>query len=567
MQPGQNTSGAGPVALEYLRQLEDGTQPILADYEVRLGNEAERSELRELVGAARWARDRYPAPFRAEVVVDGRYRLIRQIGAGGYGKVWLAEDIRLSRDVALKIVTAFGDAEAAAKGIRNEVATLGRLSHRGIVRLFDSGTHDGSCYVAMEFVAGKSLADLIDLLPSGPVDAAGIHKALDCPIPSGEIDQVADDWDRFATGVVVELLWALGAAHGSGVIHRDLKPANVMLTGSGRPILLDFGLAGMRDAKSGTITKGLFGTTPYLAPEQLADGRSGKATAIDIYQVGLILYELLTRQRAFTTETHERLVRQVLEGSFPRPRSIRPDLPGPLEDIVLRATARDPARRYASAEGFRTDLERWLEGAQPAASVGGVGMRAVRGVRSMAYQRRRVLALGAALLLGALPVWLLREQPLLLNLKYDAGKVATFELRGKTTVMPLGIWADKDGKVHGYQPAVVVDEQGAQQALVQLEPGSHRLRVAVRDVLPNPPPETHLGIYLVPTENAAEAAAWRKFQPLVADATLRQERPLSEAEMAELQAAATKGGRGDRLPPFALGRIVGDGTSEWFKKR
>jgi eukaryotic-like serine/threonine-protein kinase len=219
-------------------------------------------------GAARGARSGAPADAAESPRVLGRYRLARRIGSGGFGVVWLAEDEHLQRAVAVKRIVMH-DAAVAARAER-EARAAARLSHPGIVALYESGRDDEAVYLVSELVRGRTLADLME---------------------DGELS------DRDVLRVGVALCDALAHAHGRGVIHRDVKPGNVIVPeapheGSGIAKLTDFGVARMIGDDALTITGDVVGTLAYMAPEQ-ADGRSAGAEA-DLYALGLVLYEALS---------------------------------------------------------------------------------------------------------------------------------------------------------------------------------------------------------------------------------------------------------------------------------
>lgn len=556
-EPNQPSPDVSELALAYLEQLDVAPAPDLSAFTQQLQDETHRLELRELVAAVQWAREHFPASLRAEAIVDGRYRLIRRLGSGGFGTVWLAEDQRLGRDVALKLVAGIGDTDAGIRALRNEVSTLARLSHRGIVRLYDSGTHDGCLFLAMEHVAGRSLADLLDALATrnDAPDAASIRLALDCPATPGETARLIDDWPRFCASLTVEMLWALAAAHGNGVVHRDLKPANVMLTGDGRPVILDFGIAGLRDHDAGTVTKGLFGTTPYMAPEQLAEGRSGKAVQVDVYQTGLILYELLTRQRAFTGTPRDVLLQKVLEGDFTPPSRLVPDLDKRLEDIVLRAMARNPQQRYPSADAFRTDLERWLAGTTPAASTGGAAMRTWRHLRGFVHRRRRPLVLLGALLLGGASTWFLNPRPLLRGIDRSKPGWVTIELNRACAVVPMAFWEDAAGAEVGHQAAVCVQPGDRQEGVLQLPAGRHELRLQLKTKTTHQPPDAKLHLRLLPTDDLPMAEALHRFQERVDALVEAQDAPLTTAEYEAFYEQSKVKVRGEAVTTFDLQQV------------
>jgi eukaryotic-like serine/threonine-protein kinase len=264
-----------------------------------------------------------------ETIIDGRYRVISRLGSGGMAEVYLAQDQLLGREVAVKVLHHhFAEDQEFVERFRREASSAAALSHPNIVAIFDRGEWNGTYYIAMEYVAGRSLKTIVR--EQGPLDSL---TAID---------------------VVVQILRAARFAHRRGVIHRDLKPHNVIIDEEGRARVTDFGIA-RAGASDMTLTGSIMGTAQYLSPEQ-AQGFAVSA-ASDLYSVGVILYELLTGVVPFEGETAVAIaVKQV--SAEPRPPSeLNPALPYALDAIVLRALAKDPAQRYADADELIAALE------------------------------------------------------------------------------------------------------------------------------------------------------------------------------------------------------------------
>ncbi|MFL5891804.1 MAG: Stk1 family PASTA domain-containing Ser/Thr kinase [Solirubrobacterales bacterium] len=260
-------------------------------------------------------------------VVADRYRLLGRLGSGGMADVWCAEDSLLNRRVALKFLhPRFAQDEQFIERFRREASAAAGLQHPNVVGVFDRGNVDGSHYIAMEYVDGASLKDLI---------ARGLSV--------GE-----------AVEIVRQVLAGVKYAHERGIIHRDLKPQNVLVDSEGRARVTDFGIA-RAGASEITQTGSVLGTAQYLSPEQ-AQGLPVTA-ASDIYSVGVMLYEALTGGVPFDADSPVTVaLKQVSERPRP-PSEVNPQVSRALDGVVMRALAKDPANRFASAEEFSQALD------------------------------------------------------------------------------------------------------------------------------------------------------------------------------------------------------------------
>jgi beta-lactam-binding protein with PASTA domain/tRNA A-37 threonylcarbamoyl transferase component Bud32 len=260
---------------------------------------------------------------------DGRYRILRKLGSGGMANVYLAEDEDLGRRVAIKILNdRYANDELFIERFRREAKSAAALSHPNIVSIYDRGEAEGTYYIAMEVIEGRSLKELI--LTRGP-------------LPIGQ-----------AIAFTFEILDALRFAHRHGIIHRDVKPHNILIGGE-RLKVTDFGIA-RAGASQMTEAGSIMGTAQYLSPEQ---ARGAPVTASsDLYSVGIVLYEMLTGKVPFSGDSAIEIAMKHLNELPKPPSKIRHEIPEDLDHVVLRALAKAPEDRYQTAEEFAEDLHR-----------------------------------------------------------------------------------------------------------------------------------------------------------------------------------------------------------------
>jgi beta-lactam-binding protein with PASTA domain/tRNA A-37 threonylcarbamoyl transferase component Bud32 len=264
------------------------------------------------------------ASIDRDTLIDGRYRVVKRLGSGGMADVYLVEDQQLGRRVALKLLYRhLAEDVQFVERFRREASSAAGLQHPNIVSIFDRGEWEGTYYIAMEYVEGHTLKEVVRERGPAPPEAA--------------------------VDIVLQVLRAARFAHQRGIVHRDLKPQNVLIDLDGRTKVADFGIA-RAGASDMTETGSIMGTAQYLSPEQ-AQGRPVDARS-DLYSIGIILYELLTGRVPFDAESAVSVaLKQVSEAPIP-PRELDPTLPPALEGVVLRALEKDPARRFQSADEF-----------------------------------------------------------------------------------------------------------------------------------------------------------------------------------------------------------------------
>jgi serine/threonine-protein kinase len=266
--------------------------------------------------------------------LSGRYKILEMIGGGGMANVYLAHDIILDRHVAVKVLRPeFSNDDEFIKRFRREAHSTTSLNHPNIVSIYDVGEESDIYFIVMEYVEGKTLKQYIQQ-----------NKVI-------LIEEVID--------IMKQLTSAIEHAHQNQIVHRDIKPHNILIDNLGHVKVTDFGIAMALTATSITQTNSVLGSVHYLSPEQARGGMANKKS--DIYSIGVVMFELLTGRLPFSGESAISIALKHLQSETPSPKRWNPDIPQSVENIVLKATVKDPFRRYDSVTEMRIDLETALD--------------------------------------------------------------------------------------------------------------------------------------------------------------------------------------------------------------
>ncbi len=301
----------------------------------------------------------------------GPYRLIRQLGAGGQGAVFLAEDTRIQRKVALKLLHGGFVTQDRRARLKREAESIASLAHPGICAVLEAEVEGDAPYIAMQFLDGVDLGNALEMAR----EDQGLTKPALIPKTRVELVSVLQFFERTAR--------ALHAAHEAGVVHRDIKPGNIFVGESGRPVILDFGLARDEVHEDVALTRSgeVFGTPAYMSPEQLMGKRASITGRTDVFSLGVTLYEALLGHRPFQGASRFALEKAILYEPPPDPRSKNPILTEDVKVVLETALEKDPARRYESALAFAEDLRRIRVYEPVQARPASVGLRLRRWVR------------------------------------------------------------------------------------------------------------------------------------------------------------------------------------------
>ena len=381
------------------------------------------------------------------------YSTLRELGRGGQGTVYLAEDRSLGRLVALKVVrTTLGrPSPAQLARLQREVGILAQLDHPGICAVFRSHLDNDPPFVAMRYVAGPTLAELI-----GDPAASG---QLPCrPETREQLERLLRFFDDLAR--------ALHAAHEAGIVHRDIKPGNVVCDEDGAPVLLDFGLARPVDDEASqrvTLSGELFGTPAYMSPEQLLQPPDTLDRRTDVYSLGVTLFECLTRQRPFDEPSQRQLERAICEAPVPRASGRHPALPADLDVVLATALEKDVKRRYATALDLAEELRRVCERRPVLARPTSAWLR----TRRWSQRNPAVATALLLLLLGAVGLTIALAQ---LSIRSGETLAALRLAESRGLAASALTLLDRD-PVHAYELALASDD---------LEPGAHSRAALLR---------------------------------------------------------------------------------------
>jgi serine/threonine protein kinase len=371
----------GQVADDFLRRQQAGERPDPEEYAARHPAAAPliRNVLRSLrlVESAGGSGGPPPegGPDEAALGLLGDFRIVREIGRGGMGVVYEAEQISLGRRVALKVLpyAATMDAKQLQR-FRNEAKAAASLHHEHIVPVYAVGCERGVHYYAMQFIDGTTLADVIGGRAGG---AASPLTAAYAPLPSPPTGRGQKDtalvaalstergpkgraYHRSVAGLIAETADALEHAHSVGIVHRDVKPGNLIVDTNGKVWVADFGLARFGPDAGLTMSGDLLGTLRYMAPEQALSHHGLVDHRADVYALGATLYELLTGRPAVDASERAEVLRKIAFEDPTAPRKLDKAIPTELETIALKCLAKNPAERYATAGELADDLRRWL---------------------------------------------------------------------------------------------------------------------------------------------------------------------------------------------------------------
>ena len=287
--------------------------------------------------------------FNIGMILEGKYEIKREISRGGMGIVYEAYDNFTNRQVAIKIILGNKIDTLQLKRFQKEIEACARLSHPNVIKIYDAGTYENNPYIVMEYIDGVNIGQYI----------MQQDKAF------GQEDDTAQkrDW-KLCAKLIYETALGLEYIHKQKMFHRDIKPTNIIVRSDGSPVIIDLGLVKFNQERSYNLTRSrdIIGTCQYMPMEQV-QGKHGKVDArSDVYSLGLVLYELLTEQRAYTGKNATEVFNKIATYYPPLPREINAQIPEVLEEITMHAIEKQKERRYATAQEFADALKQYLDG-------------------------------------------------------------------------------------------------------------------------------------------------------------------------------------------------------------
>ena len=373
------------LASEYAENARLGKNPSIDSYVERYPEMAvEIRELFPMVAALeQWKSDRESEVLRAQLPDQfklkqlGDCRIVREIGRGGMGVVFEAVEGSIERRVAVKLLPwRISMVPHRQERFEREAQTIAKLRHANIVPIFRFGRHDDYAYYVMQYVESVNLGHIIGALS----ERQQVSPALEIRNETGSADEQTDQtsahsarkglkhdsWKAFAR-IGLQVAQALRHAHRKGVLHNDVKPGNLLIDSSGKVFVTDFGLAEPINPDSSEVDESVNGTLRYMAPERF-QGICDETS--DVYSLGITLFELVTQQSAFDTESRVGLINAITQGETRQPTELSPDIPADLAAVISKAISEKPDNRYQSAGEFASDLLRYINNEQVVARPG-----------------------------------------------------------------------------------------------------------------------------------------------------------------------------------------------------